>query len=128
MKYQIPETIDNSTQNKRENKIFFHYSVISIVVLNKHLTTTYHMHELVMGDFQETFIILISLLYLYYTDVLYKRAIAHLSILFFIAHHIVEWSGCCINLLYYKRGYICVTKMCNKFSHSVVKIFCVLLH
>ena len=67
LKYQIPETIDNSTQNKREPKTFFHYSVISIVVLNKHLTTTYHMHELVMGDFQETFIILLSLLYLYYT-------------------------------------------------------------
>ena len=89
LSFEISEMIDSSTQNKREPKIFFHYSVISIVVLNKHLTTTYHMHELVMGDFQETFIILLSLLYLYYTIqcIILKRNSASEHFIFYSASH-----------------------------------------
>ena len=35
-----------------------YYPVVPIVFVNKHIATSYHMHELAMGDFQETFIYL----------------------------------------------------------------------
>ena len=34
---------------------------VSIVIVNKHIATAYHMHELAMGEFQETVFVFLFL-------------------------------------------------------------------